>query len=58
VYGLTTQIESSNPIDVQFSQLKLLWQDLRRDRSWRTRLRRLWERPGWQPTHQVPASPV
>jgi sterol desaturase/sphingolipid hydroxylase (fatty acid hydroxylase superfamily) len=50
VYGLTTQIESSNPLDVQFSQLRLLWRDLRADRSWKTRLRRLWNRPGWNPT--------
>ncbi|MEM7093630.1 MAG: sterol desaturase family protein [Actinomycetota bacterium] len=48
-YGLTTQIESSNPLDVQFSQLRLLWRDLRNDTDWSTRLRRLWERPGWQP---------
>jgi sterol desaturase/sphingolipid hydroxylase (fatty acid hydroxylase superfamily) len=53
-YGLTTQIESSNPIDVQFSQLRLLWKDLKADRSWRDRFRRLWNRPGWQPEpHQV-----
>jgi len=48
-YGLTTQIESSNPIDVQFSQLRLLIRDLRADASWQIRLRRLWEHPGWQP---------
>ncbi|MEM7143261.1 MAG: sterol desaturase family protein [Actinomycetota bacterium] len=53
-YGLTTQIESSNPLDVQFSQLRLLIRDLRADRSWRTRLRRLWEHPGWEP--DVPAA--
>lgn len=48
-YGLTTQIESSNPVDVQFSELRKLVRDLRGDRSWRTRLRRLWRAPGWQP---------
>lgn len=48
-YGLTTQIESSNPIDVQFSQLRLLGRDLKADSSWTVRLRRLWNRPGWQP---------
>ncbi|MEM7340283.1 MAG: sterol desaturase family protein [Actinomycetota bacterium] len=56
-YGLTTQIESSNPIDIQFSQIRLLLRDLRADRSWRTRLARLWNRPGWSPTKQ-PATPV
>jgi sterol desaturase/sphingolipid hydroxylase (fatty acid hydroxylase superfamily) len=48
-YGLTTQINSSNPLDVQFSQLRLLWRDLRNDNSWSLRLRRLWNRPGWSP---------
>lgn len=53
VYGLTTQIESSNPIDVQFSEVRKLWQDLRNDRRWGTRLQRLWEDPGWQPAAPV-----
>ncbi len=48
VYGLTTQIESSNPIDIQFSQLRLLLRDLRADRSWAMRWARLWNPPGWQ----------
>lgn len=55
-YGLTTQIESSNPLDVQFSQLRLLVRDLRRDGDWGTRLRRLWNPPGWEPTDRVPAN--
>ncbi|MDW3177058.1 MAG: sterol desaturase family protein [Acidimicrobiia bacterium] len=52
-YGLTTQIESSNPFDIQFSQLRLLWSDLQSDTSWRTRLRRLWNKPGWHPAATV-----
>lgn len=48
-YGLTTQIESSNPIDIQLSQLRLLIRDLQTDRDWSTRLRRMWNRPGWMP---------
>ncbi len=48
-YGLTNQIESSNPIDIQLSQLRLLVRDLRADSDWSTRLRRMWNRPGWQP---------
>ncbi len=47
VYGLTRQIQSSNPIDIQFSQLRMLWSDLRADQSWRTRWARLWNPPGW-----------
>jgi sterol desaturase/sphingolipid hydroxylase (fatty acid hydroxylase superfamily) len=53
VYGLTTQIESSNPIDVQFSEVSKLWRDLRGDRRWVTRLQRLWQPPGWQPVTSV-----
>jgi len=53
IYGLTTQIESSNPLDIQFSQLRLLWRDLRSDDSWSTRMKRLWNRPGWQPSQPV-----
>lgn len=49
-YGLTTQIESSNPLDVQFSQLRLLGHDLATDESWAVRFQRLWNRPGWQPS--------
>jgi len=52
IYGLTTQIESSNPLDVQFSQLRLLVRDLKNDTGWKTRLRRLWNAPGWQPSRQ------
>lgn len=48
-YGLTQQIESSNPLDIQFSQLRLLWADLRADDDWRTRWARFWNAPGWQP---------
>ncbi|MEO1060511.1 MAG: sterol desaturase family protein [Actinomycetota bacterium] len=55
-YGLTTQIESSNPLDIQFSQLRLLWADLRADADWRTRWARLWNGPGWQPAAARSAS--
>ena len=54
-YGLTNQIGSSNPIDVQLSQLRLLWRDLKADSSWGIRLKRLWNRPGWEP-HPAPAA--
>ncbi len=49
-YGLTTQIESSNPVDVQFSEIRKLCADLRSDSSWSVRLRRMWNAPGWNPT--------
>jgi len=49
-YGLTTQINSSHPLDVQFSEIRRLMSDLRADSGWRVRLRRLWNRPGWEPS--------
>ncbi len=52
-YGLTTQINSSNPLDVQFSEIRKLIADLRADESWSVRLRRLWNRPGWEPAAGV-----
>lgn len=56
-YGLTTQIESSNPIDVHFSEIRELVRDLRRDQQWATRLQRLWNPPGWNPPTVVPSAP-
>lgn len=55
IYGLTTQIESSNPFDVQFSEIRRLWRDPRGDRRWGIRLQRLWQPPGWQPTTPTPS---
>ena len=48
-YGLTHQSNSSHPLDVQFSQIRLLWRDLRTATSWRQCWQRLWNRPDWQP---------
>ncbi len=47
-YGLTKQIESSHPLDVQLSELRDLLADLKADTSWGMRWRRIWNRPGWQ----------
>lgn len=57
-YGLTTQIESSGPIDIQFAELRRLTQDLRGDDSWRTRFRRLWNGPAWDPLAGATATPA
>ena len=48
-YGLTEQIDSANPFVIQLGQARGLVSTLRRDPDWRTRWRRLWSRPGWQP---------
>ncbi len=54
-YGLTEQINSSHPVDIQLSQRRKLRRDLAADSTWKVRLQRLWKRPGWQPA-QSPVS--
>jgi len=56
-YGLTdgAAVPSPNPFRIQFGPLLGLVRDLRRDRCWRHRWARLWNRPGWRPSQ--PASP-
>ncbi|MEM8706267.1 MAG: sterol desaturase family protein [Actinomycetota bacterium] len=49
-YGLTTQIETTNPIKVWFSEFPALFRDLRGARSWREWFGFLLNRPGWRPT--------
>ena len=48
-YGLTKNIETFNPVDVAFHEYRALWRDIRRARSWRTRVRLAWHGPGWSP---------
>ena len=49
----TKQLGKPKAKEMQFSEIRKLGQDLRDDRLWATRLRRLWEQPGWQPTTPV-----
>jgi sterol desaturase/sphingolipid hydroxylase (fatty acid hydroxylase superfamily) len=48
-YGLTTDIDTYNPVRVAFQEYLALWQDVRRARSWRTRAALALHGPGWQP---------
>ncbi|QEC46554.1 sterol desaturase family protein [Baekduia soli] len=48
-YGLTTDIDTYNPVRVAFGEYAGLWRDVRRARSWRTRLALAWHGPGWRP---------
>jgi hypothetical protein len=48
-YGLTTDIETYNPVRVAFHEYIDLWHDIRHARSWRTRLGLAFHGPGWRP---------
>ncbi|RED51313.1 sterol desaturase family protein [Aestuariispira insulae] len=50
VYGLTTQIETVNPIKVWFSELPGLWRDLIRARTAGDVAGYLFRPPGWEPS--------
>jgi sterol desaturase/sphingolipid hydroxylase (fatty acid hydroxylase superfamily) len=49
VYGLTKNIDTFNPVRVAFHEWCAIWDDLRRARSWRTRVGHLFRGPGWVP---------
>ena len=48
-YGLTTNIETFNPVRVAFHEYGALLRDVRRARGWRLRLSILLRGPGWAP---------
>jgi sterol desaturase/sphingolipid hydroxylase (fatty acid hydroxylase superfamily) len=49
-YGLTTQIETTNPLKVWFSEFPSLFADLRSAASWREWFGYLINPPGWTPS--------
>jgi sterol desaturase/sphingolipid hydroxylase (fatty acid hydroxylase superfamily) len=48
-YGLTTNIDTYNPVRVAFHEYHALWHDMRATRSWRTKAALAWHGPGWRP---------
>ncbi|GGI04206.1 sterol desaturase family protein [Egicoccus halophilus] len=56
-YGLTTNIETYNPLRIATHEYAAIWREARADTSWRTRLGRVWHGPGWRPA-PAPAVPV
>jgi sterol desaturase/sphingolipid hydroxylase (fatty acid hydroxylase superfamily) len=46
-YGLTTQLQTFNPIHVAFHEYAALLRDLRRAPDWRTRVQVVFRGPGW-----------
>jgi sterol desaturase/sphingolipid hydroxylase (fatty acid hydroxylase superfamily) len=51
-YGLTTNIETFNPVRVAFHEYIAIWKDVRATRSWRARLGYMFRGPGWSPAAQ------
>ena len=52
VYGLTTNIDSYNPLVVAFGEYVHIWHDIRATRSWRERMGYVFGGPGWTPQHR------
>jgi len=48
-YGLTTNIETHNPVRVAFHEYAAIWHDVRSSGHWRERLGYLFAGPGWKP---------
>lgn len=55
-YGLTTNIETYNPVRVAYHEFAALWRDVRGARRWRDRLGYALRGPGWQPGKGAPPS--
>ncbi|HEX5198802.1 sterol desaturase family protein [Paractinoplanes rhizophilus] len=48
-YGLTTNIQTFNPLKVATHEYAAIWRDVRSAPTWRHRAGYLFGRPGWQP---------
>ena len=48
-YGLTTNIDTYNPVRVAFGEFAALWRDVRGARRWRDRFGYALRGPGWSP---------
>lgn len=55
VYGLTTQIDTVNPMKVWFSEFPALFADLRSSATWSDWWSYLLRGPGWAPEHETRA---
>ncbi len=49
VYGITTPVNTINPLKVVFIEYRNIWRDLKKARSGREALGYLFRRPGWRP---------
>ncbi len=57
VYGLTTPVETFNPLSLQYGEFRRAFADVRRATRWRDRAGYLFGPPGWQPPASQPPAP-
>ncbi|MFT5221957.1 MAG: sterol desaturase/sphingolipid hydroxylase (fatty acid hydroxylase superfamily) [Glaciecola sp.] len=53
IYGITTPLESYNPLKIATHEYSAILADMRTDDRWSDRLRRLVNGPGWDPRAEV-----
>ncbi len=53
-YGLTTNIETFNPVKVAYGEFANIWRDVKGADSWRHRLNFAFRGPGWKPEGEFP----
>jgi len=51
VFGITHNIHTNNPIKINFIEYKRIWQDVRRCRNWKDRLKIIFGGLSWRPAY-------
>ncbi|EPX81408.1 sterol desaturase family protein [Salipiger mucosus] len=54
IYGLTWNIDTNNPVTINFIEYRNIWRDMRRCRTWSDRLWTCFGRLTWQPDYLKP----
>ena len=54
IYGLTQNIDTNNPVTINFIEYCNIWRDMRRCRTWRDKFRICFGRLTWQPDDLKP----
>lgn len=58
VYGLTKNINTNNPISINFIEYRNIWRDVKRCHNWRDRLRVIFGSLTWRPEYFKSNSPA
>ena len=51
VYGLTTNINTNNPVTINFIEYQKIWEDVKRCRTWRDRIKIIFGSLTWRPDY-------
>ena len=57
IYGLTRNIESNNPVTINFIEYRNIWRDMRQCRTLKDRVWTCFGRLTWQPDSPIPQKP-